>query len=168
MLLQTVLSARRGKKSKHGRPIRSGEVTRSRMRKSGAGTHRRDRSAWGGAGGRLQGALRARGQACRPASCRSGGGLQAGGCPGVTLRGSLPPCPGRRAVGPEEGSQNPSDGEGCPWLPPGGADRTKGQQAERCFTEGLTTRVFVRLFIHSLAASLIHPASSLPGSRRKF
>lgn len=167
--MQTVLSTMKGKKCKHGRPIRSGEVTRSRMWKSGAGTQRRDRSAWGGAGGRLQGAPRARGgQACRAASCRSGGGLQAGGCPGVALRGSLPPCPGRRAVGPEEGSRNLSDGESCPRLPPAEADRTKINRLRDALQKDRPHNLFVRWFIHSLAASLVHPASSLPGTRREF
>ena len=71
-------------------------------------------------------------------------------------------------MGLEEGSQNPSDGKSCPQLPPGGRTGPKVSNLRDALQEDQPHDVFVHLFIHSLATSLIHPASSLPGTRRGF
>lgn len=154
--MQTVLSTMRGKKSKHGTPIRSGEVTRSRMRRSGAGTQRRDRSAWGGAAGEAAGSIEGRRRTGLQIHGRAVGRGLPQGCP-ARFTTALP-----RRAGNGTGRREPKPfrWEELPTASARRADGTKGQQPERCFTGGSTTRCVCSL-VHSLTRHFSYSSSKL-------
>lgn len=153
-----------GKKSRHGRPIRSGQVTRSGMWRSRAGTQRRDRSAWGGAGG---GCREHRGpEEDRPADpeegCRQGA---APGFPGEV------PCHLSQEGGQwdqKKGAKTLQMGRVARSFHQVGQLGPKVSHLRGALQEDQPHDVFVRLFIHSLATSLIHPARcQAPGENSK-